>query len=57
MAIRALNSVIVANYDTAANASWLAGTVLARDTTAGNAGRVVIATRNASGTVTGGVVG
>lgn len=57
MAIRALNSVIVANYDTAANASWLAGTVLARDTAAGNAGRVVIATRNASGTVTGGVVG
>jgi len=57
MAIRALNSVIVANYDTAANASWLAGTVLARDTTAGNAGRVVIATRNSAGTVTGGVVG
>jgi len=57
MAIRALNSVIVANYDTAANASWYAGTVLARDTTAGNAGRVVIATRNAAGAVTGGVVG
>ena len=57
MAIRALNSVIVANYDTAANASWLAGTVLARDTSAGNAGRVVIATRNSAGTVTGGVVG
>ena len=57
MAIRALNSVIVANYDTAANASWSAGTVLARDTSAGNAGRVVIATRNSAGTVTGGVVG
>ena len=32
MAIRALNSVIVANYDTAANASWHAGACLARDT-------------------------
>jgi hypothetical protein len=37
MAIRPLNSIVVANYNTAANASWLAGVVLVRDTaTAGN---------------------
>ena len=54
MAIRALNSVIVANYETAANASWHAGACLARDTS--NAGRVILATR-ASGAVAGGFVG
>lgn len=37
MAIRPLNSIVVANYNTAANASWLAGSVLVRDSaTAGN---------------------
>ena len=37
MAIRPLNSIVVANYNTAANASWLAGAVLVRDSaTAGN---------------------
>lgn len=56
MAIRALNSVVVANYDTAADASWHAGAVLARDTA--NAGRVMLANRLNSGVgVTGGVVG
>ena len=54
MAIRALNSVIVANYDTAANASWHAGACLARDTS--NVGRVVLAAR-ASGAIAGGFVG
>jgi bifunctional ADP-heptose synthase (sugar kinase/adenylyltransferase) len=54
MAIRALNSVIVANYDTAANASWHAGACLARDTS--NVGRVVLADR-ASGAIAGGFVG
>jgi hypothetical protein len=54
MAIRALNSVIVANYDTAANASWHAGACLARDTS--NVGRVVLADR-ASGAIVGGFVG
>lgn len=55
MAIKPLNSIVVANYNTAASASWLAGVVLARDTT--TVGNVVVATRNSSGTVTGGVVG
>jgi hypothetical protein len=55
MAIKPLNSIVVANYNTAASASWLAGSVLARDTT--TVGNVVVATRNAAGTVTGGVVG
>ena len=54
MAIRALNSVVVANYDVAANASWSAGAVLVRDYV--NAGRVVIGTRSALGSSTG-VVG
>lgn len=37
MAIRPLNSIVVANYNTAASASWLAGVVLVRDSaTAGN---------------------
>ena len=54
MAIRALNSVIVANYDTAANASWHAGACLARDTS--NVGRVVLADR-ASGAIAGGFFG
>jgi hypothetical protein len=54
MAIRALNSVIVANYETAANASWHAGACLARDTS--NVGRVVLANR-ASGAIVGGFVG
>lgn len=51
MAIRALNSLIVANYDTAATASWLAGASLVRDIS--NAGRVVIGTRSALGSSTG----
>ena len=51
MAIRALNSLIVANYDTAATASWLAGAALVRDIS--NAGRVVIGTRSALGSSTG----
>ena len=55
MAIKPLNSIVVANYNTAASASWLAGSVLARDTT--TVGNVTVATRNSSGTVTGGVVG
>ena len=59
MAIRALNSLIVANYDTAANASWQAGAVLCRDTA--NAGRVLLANRLVTGGgaigVTGGFVG
>jgi hypothetical protein len=54
MAIRALNSVIVANYETAANASWHAGACLARDTS--NVGRVVLADRS-SGAIAGGFVG
>lgn len=54
MAIRALNSVIVANYETAAAASWHAGACLARDTS--NVGRVVLADR-ASGAIVGGFVG
>ena len=37
MAIRPLNSIVVANYNTAASASWLSGVVLVRDSaTAGN---------------------
>ena len=48
MAIRALNSVIVANYDTAANASWHAGACLARDTS--NVGRVLLADRSSGDT-------
>lgn len=59
MAIRALNSVVVANYDTANNASWSAGAALCRD--AANAGRVLLASRLvlASGAigVTGGFAG
>jgi hypothetical protein len=51
MAIRALNSLIVANYDTAATASWLAGAALVRDIS--NVGRVVIGTRSALGSSTG----
>ena len=42
MAIRALNSVIVANYDTLATASWQAGACLALNTGTGN---VQLATR------------
>jgi hypothetical protein len=45
MAIRALNSVIVANYDTLATASWQAGACLAINATTGN---VELATRAAS---------
>ena len=45
MAIRALNSVIVANYDTLATASWQAGVCLAINSTTGN---VELATRAAS---------
>jgi hypothetical protein len=45
MAIRALNSVIVANYDTLATASWQAGACLAINSTTGN---VELATRAAS---------
>jgi hypothetical protein len=55
MAIKPLNSIVVANYNTAASASWLAGSVLARDTT--TVGNVVVASRNAVGVVVGGVVG
>jgi hypothetical protein len=44
MAIRALNSVIVANYDTLATASWQAGVCLAINSSTGN---VELATRNA----------
>jgi hypothetical protein len=59
MAIRALNSLIVANYDTAATASWQAGAVLCRDTA--NAGRVLLGNRLVQGSgaigVTGGFVG
>ena len=51
MAIRALNSVVVANYDVAANASWQAGACLVRDFS--NAGRVVLGTRSALGSSTG----
>ncbi len=51
MAIRALNSLVVANYDTASTASWLAGAALVRDYS--NAGRVVIGTRTALGSSTG----
>ena len=51
MAIRALNSLVVANYDTASNASWLAGAALVRDYV--NPGRVVIGTRSALGSSTG----
>ena len=42
MAIRALNSVIVANYDTLATASWQAGVCLAINSSTGN---VELATR------------
>lgn len=35
MAIRALNSVVVANYNTASNASWQAGAALAINTSTG----------------------
>ena len=42
MAIRALNSVIVANYDTLATASWQAGACLALNSSTGN---VQLATR------------
>ena len=42
MAIRALNSVIVANYDTLATASWQAGAALALNSSTGN---VQLATR------------
>ena len=48
MAIRALNSVIVANYDTLATASWQAGACLAINSSTGN---VQLASR-ASGTDT-----
>lgn len=37
MAIRALNSVVVANYNTLASASWQAGVCLAINTSTGNA--------------------
>jgi hypothetical protein len=61
MAIRALNSVVVANYDTAASASWQAGAALRRDTTVTSSPTVALATRvilagGAIG-VTGGFVG
>ena len=52
MAIRALNSVVVANYDTISTASWSAGIGLMRSTTAG---QVAIAQR--SQTQIGGGVG
>ena len=45
MALRALNSVIVANYDTLATASWQAGACLAINSSTGN---VELATRAAS---------
>ncbi len=48
MAIRALNSLVVANYNTLANASWQAGACLALNTGTGN---VQLASR-ASGTDT-----
>lgn len=54
MAIRALNSVVVANYDVAANASWSAGAVLAR--VFNDAGKVAPPLRTAIGCSTG-VVG
>ena len=58
MAIRALNSVVVANYDTTSTATWSAGVGLQRSSTAGN---VQIAQRahGAGGGVgfTGGFVG
>ena len=52
MAIRALNSVVVANYDTTSTASWSAGIGLMRSATAG---QVAIAQR--SQTQIGGGVG
>ena len=58
MAIRALNSVVVANYETSATASWSSGAVLCRTTTgnqAALAARVVLA--NGSIGCTGGVIG
>ena len=58
MAIRALNSVVVANYDTLSTASWQSGAVLCRTATgnqAAIAARVVLA--NGSIGCTGGVIG
>ena len=58
MAIRALNSVVVANYETTSTATWSAGAVLCRTTTgnqAALAARVVLA--NGSIGCTGGVLG
>lgn len=58
MAIRALNSVVVGNYDTTATASWQAGAALCRTATGNQvalAARVVLA--NSGIGFTGGFVG
>ena len=58
MAIRALNSVVVGNYDTASTATWQAGAVLCRTATGNQvaiAARVVLA--NGGIGCTGGIVG
>ena len=60
MAIRALNSVVVANYDTTSTATWSAGVGLQRSTTAGNVQIAVRALIQGSATgvgFTGGFVG
>lgn len=55
MAIRPLNSIVVANYNTAANASWLAGSILVRDTT--TAGNVTLPNGANRANVNFGIVG
>ena len=54
MAIRALNSVVVANYDTTSTTTWSAGVGLQRSSTAGN---VALAQRAHGGQVGGAGVG
>ena len=54
MAIRALNSVVVANYDTTSTATWSAGVGLQRSSTVGN---VALAQRVHGGGVGGAGVG
>ena len=58
MAIRALNSVVVANYDTTSTATWSAGVGLQRSSTAGNV-QIAQRAQGAGGGVgfTGGFVG
>ena len=58
MAIRALNSVVVANYDTTSTATWSAGVGLQRSSTAGNV-QIAQRAQGAAGGVgfTGGFVG